>query len=768
MVSTAPPSAQRPPGARPPARPPQGASPAATAIDPRKLLLQYWPWMIGAGFMGIVLGIGVHFALLKTYPLFDGTVYFEFYSSIERADDARQMSDSSEAEIERFIGSQVARMISESTLKKAVQDPQVRSDTRWIRPYTKNGAIDIPDASLELEEITKARLLPDSNIVELKVTTTNKTDCATLVKAIKEAYLDALRQEQRERSLDLLEPLNRRLTATQEERVLKQERMSRLFEESDLDTLEEQLSLEQTEIENLLPVVVDTSYNLELYREQQAQYQAMLNNPGGPKFPEDVKLQVEQDPIMLNLRGQIAQLKASLLAVQEQYGPNHREARRLERIITGTTIQTEKEREKLHGERFAETMESLQVQIQNLSATLEETEAQLNDARIKLTELNRIRQDYETLEEETVRLAEQELELKDRIDEQQAVLQRSDSTRVNVIQDAQRPDRPSFPKWFIVMPVVAFLCVMATAGVILLRELMEQRVRGPADLRAVPRARVLGVLPALSEDPSRPDAFETAVRDRPAGVVAECVRQLRGDLLKKMIRGNHKSLLIMGGMPESGATSVVINLAISMAANQYRVLVVDANLRKSKVHAIMNVAGYPGLCEAMEGEVQLADVIQKTDFDGIDVLAAGEADQASFERLSSEAMKRQIAQVRDQYDFVLIDSAPAIVSSDAMALAQHADASALVVRAFGEKRGLVGRIGGQLEDSHSDYLGVIINAVRASAGGYFRRNFRATHAYVRDMPDRGASIDQLRAPETVERKKKEEASDSSANGEIEH
>jgi Mrp family chromosome partitioning ATPase len=92
-------------------------------------------------------------------------------------------------------------------------------------------------------------------------------------------------------------------------------------------------------------------------------------------------------------------------------------------------------------------------------------------------------------------------------------------------------------------------------------------------------------------------------------------------------------------------------------------------------------------------------------------------------------MTALLAEAKSRYDLVLIDTAPAIVAGDGLALAQRCDASLLVVRAMGEKRGLVARVRNELSETRGEFLGVLVNAVRASPGGYLKGNLRAAQEY---------------------------------------
>jgi tyrosine-protein kinase Etk/Wzc len=98
-------------------------------------------------------------------------------------------------------------------------------------------------------------------------------------------------------------------------------------------------------------------------------------------------------------------------------------------------------------------------------------------------------------------------------------------------------------------------------------------------------------------------------------------------------------------------------------------------------------------------------------------------------------MQQILDDAKSRYDLVLIDTPPAIVAADALSLAAKADASVLVCRAYSEKRGLIQRLRNQLADAKGDFLGVVVNGVRAAAGGYMKANFKASMSYQQDYND---------------------------------
>ncbi len=190
-------------------------------------------------------------------------------------------------------------------------------------------------------------------------------------------------------------------------------------------------------------------------------------------------------------------------------------------------------------------------------------------------------------------------------------------------------------------------------------------------------------------------------------------------------------VLIVGGLPGAGATATITNLAVSIAGTDTNILVIDANLRRPRLHALLGAGEHPGLSEVLRAESSLEDAVVRTKVANLSLLPAGRRDAHIYERFVTPAMHAIFEQARREYDIVLVDAPPAVVSSDVIALAAHADATVLVVKALSEKRGLVARLRNQLSDCRAEFLGVVVNGVKASAGGYFRRNFQVTHEYGR-------------------------------------
>jgi capsular exopolysaccharide synthesis family protein len=174
---------------------------------------------------------------------------------------------------------------------------------------------------------------------------------------------------------------------------------------------------------------------------------------------------------------------------------------------------------------------------------------------------------------------------------------------------------------------------------------------------------------------------------------------------------------------------MVTNLADSMAASGRKVLVVDANFRRSHLAAAMGTEpDARGLGDVLRGIASASDVIRPAGGD-VDIVSAGTPENRVFELLNTPRFDEFIQSVSARYDIVLFDVPPVVVAGDALAVANKVDGSILVVRAFQEQRGLVARLVGQLTEVRAQFLGAVLNRPTNTAGGYLRKNYEAMAAY---------------------------------------
>jgi capsular exopolysaccharide synthesis family protein len=207
------------------------------------------------------------------------------------------------------------------------------------------------------------------------------------------------------------------------------------------------------------------------------------------------------------------------------------------------------------------------------------------------------------------------------------------------------------------------------------------------------------------------------------GESIEQFRGLRSQLYQLCEQAPLKTILISSGMPAEGKTFVVANLAISLARNKNNnILLIDADLRGPSLHTILGAPNLPGLTEYLTGEADVNDILQRNQnlriFDAglvrsipnLTFIPAGAGGDNSSELVASQRFEELIAILSPHFDWILIDTPPALAFADAIDIARVADAVLLVARGATTPYDVAQRV--QAAFSNSRILGFVLNAVK--------------------------------------------------------
>lgn len=718
-----------PPMPRPPSAAPAAPS-AAAALDPFRVLRQYYPWLTLAGIVGGALGVGLYILLLLLTPRYTAQATFQISPAIENAADPvnQTQGGAGGGELDRYMATQVLVMKSDPILKKALDEPNVKNKTKWIEQYKVNGAIDPAESLKKLRKIVSARVIPETAVIRLAVTTSKADDAQIIAKAIRDVFLSDNNNMTSRDTQKLLEQFTRKVKELKTDVAALDASMENLIANEQLPAVKQTDTAMYAKAIALQQQLVSIDEELTRAKDQLRQYEEMLNNPGGTQYPEAVRQTAEKSGVIQQMDAQIGFASADLTGLKREYGDNHPSVVRAQNRIDAMNEERRRRLEKEMADTFKAAIEGLRNGVANFEASKKEILAQGEEVNKKLSEITSLLKRFQDLEVDRGQKMEQIKELEGEIGNLSLIVERGG--RVRPLQDVEKPDQVSFP---LIIPTIALSMVLVlglAGGVIVLKELREQRIRSPQDIAMIPRTRVLGVVPEIGMDPTNPQRIETASLDRPDGAIAESIRQVRTGVLKTCHEKGYKTLLVASGMPGSGGTSIVCNLAVNAAAIDLNVLIIDANVRRPAIHSIFGVQGGPGLAEALAGAVAFESTVQSSSVAGLHIMPAGIDRGRSYERFTTQAMADLMAKAREKYDLVIVDAPPAVVSGDALALAGKCDAAMLVVRAYSEKRGLLARLRHQFDDVRAEFLGVVVNAVRPSAGGYFKRNFEASSRYL--------------------------------------
>ncbi len=716
---------------------PQSASGGAAAFDPLKLLQKYKFVLAGSVVAGIILGIGAHVFFLLFFPGYKSTVLFEC-SPVETEIETISTATIDEDEIARFMGTQVFTIKGEQVLFAVLGDARLNAEApMWFKRFSnQQGNLDIVEAYKDLEKIIKAHAIPKTYLIELSVQVGDRNDAAGLVRLVKENYIRILNSGTNSGITTRKETFRKAIVAAQETLNELMARKSRLITESGSETSEVDNSAQAEMLRLVGAQIINNQQQIEAFEVTLANDEAQLQRKVAINFDAMLRERVEAMPLIQSIQQQISGLNTQMSAMlAEGFTPEHRTYRQMLSQLEATERTLEDTRAKLLMESFETRVDSTRMVLDQLKAQIADLTTQQEELQTELNELTLISEEIAEIDRQIENTLDMMAEHEAGLAELSMAAGLDSASRITIKKPENVPDRPAFPIIYIMVPMGVFLVTALTAGVIVVFEMLDQRVKSAADIALIPRTPILGIIPDAAEDPAKHTSMETLFIDSPNSVLAEHYRQLRTKITKKMGHHGHKTLLVAGAMPGSGATNVASNLAQACVAAGKNTLLIDTNFRRAGIHTAFGLSESPGLGEALAGEKTVSECIQKTVDNGPDVLAAGARNLRVVERLGTQTMGKVLAETSAMYDVVILDVAPAIVAGDALTLASQVDATMLVVRAMNEKRGQVARLKNELSDNRAEFLGVLVNGVRSSASGYMRKNIRTSHQYHAKGPE---------------------------------
>lgn len=342
--------------------------------------------------------------------------------------------------------------------------------------------------------------------------------------------------------------------------------------------------------------------------------------------------------------------------------------------------------------------------------------------------IRRFQEDLEKLPEKEVRLARLERSAKVNEEIYTLLLKRHKEAQISeameigdirVVDPARGPKYPVKPNRKLNLALGLLAGLLFGVASAFLVEYFDTTLKGWEDvskkldlpiLGAIPRIRVPG-REALAEASAIPSAFEAKLISHTdsRSPVSEAYRTVRTNIQYFDITEKVEVLLFTSPGPKEGKSTTVSNLAVTMAQQGVRTLIVDADLRKPVVAKIFGISRTPGLTDILVGKASLSMCIAETGIDNLYILPSGTLPPNPSELLSSQKMDELLELLREAFDTVLLDSPPVLAVTDASILAKKTDGVVLVVRSdlTEEEAALMARH--HLEQVRARVIGVVVN-----------------------------------------------------------
>ncbi|MFN4180658.1 MAG: polysaccharide biosynthesis tyrosine autokinase [Armatimonadota bacterium] len=291
-----------------------------------------------------------------------------------------------------------------------------------------------------------------------------------------------------------------------------------------------------------------------------------------------------------------------------------------------------------------------------------------------------------------------------------------------IVNNAAVPDKPASPDLVLLLFLALSGSLVVGVGLTFLFEFAKPTVRSSDELEQILGVPVLSVIPEakLRLEPESLMRLMTSRRS-----VTEAIRTLRANLrfiiLHRSGEAKMKTFIITSSVKGEGKSFVTAALGIAFAQIEKRVVVVDADLLNPDLHKFFGVDETIGLADVLKGAVSLEDALKETKMANLQLLPAGTHRKGSTsitpaELFGSEAMSHLLQRLKEQFDFVLIDTPSMTVVSDPSVLASMTDGVLLVVELGHVTRNAIQQVKEQLELAQANILGVVINKASRKRG----------------------------------------------------
>ena len=701
--------------------------PAVASLDPIRLLRQHMLGIIVTFVVGAVLGVILNYGFLYVYPIWSGTAYLEIRSQLEDAQDLNAKELGTEESVIRLAQTEVARMMSRENLKKALENTDVQktqwSQESWYRD--ENNLFNIDEAATQLEKELRAGHKRGTQIFYLSWSSNYPEDVPVVLNAVADAYIKQTRNSEKSRFAGTLDVFVKNEESLYSQITAKKAQMQEFIKGKGMTSLNESSSENSRALEKLRDGIAGTTSELSVAESRLDQVKK--KNSGVESLSEEDFREADSDPVIQGVNRDLEDLSRRYAAAKIQFEDSHTEVIQLKASYDSILAQRNTKRDEVLARNKQADLRAAINRVESLKKLLEKQVDEFKIDAKKSEEFTSNMAELGTLREQLSQIEDRRKNVSQTINNLELARQRDESRRVEFIQKAIRPREITFPQLKFMIPGTAVLLCGLYILILFIREFLDQRVKYPTDLLALP-GKILGVIPDISDDPTKPKRAETVVFQEPHSMTAENFRQCNASISKGVAPTNAKIILLISPMPDSGTTTMVMNLGACDASLGRRTLLVGANLRRP---GLAKALGFdplaPGLGDILNGS-NPADIVVDIG-NGLHFIGAGAPSNRSFQLLGTEKMDAFLDWCHQNYDRVYLDTPPSVVAGEGLAMANKVDASILVVRAWQDQKGLVTKLAYQLMDCKSAFLGTILNRPKNTAGGYFKKNAEAIAEY---------------------------------------
>jgi len=572
----------------------------------------------------------------------------------------------------------------------------------------------------ELSSQLSVQTVRDTDVIEIQVENGDPDLAAKIANSVAANYILQNQEYGRESAESAAKFLEEQLKTVEQELSAAEQLVEQYKLSTGITDLNKEVEQQITVGGTLAQELAVTQADVQATIARRQVIEQKLSEQGQFRLSESTK---QSNPVVRELEIELVKLEQKRAGLLEEYVPasskvqavdaqiesvKQQLSQQLQTVLASTTEQANPVRDELlvkaAGNRAAELAASSRVGA--LKQTISRIEAQLSAVPRQEKELGRLIRAQKVGDKVYTLLLEKYHEIK--------VAEAMKLSRARLVEPAVIPRFPVKPR---IKFNIALACVLGLVLGIMLASLVEyldDTIKDPDEVGELLGTPVLGTVPHFSEEEPM---LLTEVA--PKSALAEAFQTVYSNLSFAAVDHPVHDLVVTSAGAKEGKTFVTANLAITAARGGKRVIVVDADLRRPTIHKRFGTDNAEGLTSVLAGERKIEEVLKPTEIEGLQIIPSGPIPPNPAELLASDKMIELCSALGERADFVLYDSPPVVMVSDAATLASRADGVLLIIEQGGVSRKLVTDSQDLLDRAHARIVGAVLNKVARGAGRYY-------------------------------------------------
>jgi capsular exopolysaccharide synthesis family protein len=706
----------------------------AKPIDPFSSILNHLPVVVIISFL--ILAVGLVGVIVRVKPFYSTEAVIKIEPVVPKV-----LYGKEEASImpyyDDFVRTQINQVKSYPVLARALEIYQEQGFVWNLPEESTEQAVNRLAARLNITQ------LRDTQLFALTMTSRRKEGLAEIINATVDAYLKAISEEQMNKDASRLSFLRNRKLDIEKELADKY---------TILQDISAKYAVGITDEKNIyvyLQAIVDLTQQLVKATSRRIEVESKLKELVKQMeklsvidITPDVDDWVEKDSAVRDNRIQLSRKLQDMRLVLAGVKKNHPDRKEYEESVKRLNEVNESMikrswevgekvlRGKLLSDQKKKILE-LETEYAAALKTEEKLRSELAEAERKATDVNTQMMQASTLRKDIQRLQDSLLRIDERID--QLEVESRSSGRVSLMTAARAPDKPSAGKRSKMMIMVVLVSIVSGIGYAIARDKMDDRIHSASDIERVlgfsPTGHILELKqePGLNADPYR------VVKDNPYSQLAEQYKAIAFAL--SMEHSKHKSSIYtcLALNQGQGTTTFITNTLHALKGNSQKKILVDLNVWSPFDQPFISQNG-PGLWDVLEGKCTLKEAIIADNPYAFHVLPIGGWQRENKNLFQEFGVDAMVQILRKDYDFIMIDSPPLMLSTDAKFISQVADVTVLIVNAEEVKEKELFRAVNMLNKIGVKVISVVLNRVKLKRGKYYKSNIKSYYQLVNANP----------------------------------